>query len=172
MDEPIENHYFNWLCAKVLQSSGNMHVDLLRGLHETPYTWLVQGDKNRAEDGCELRYDFLRETRLPREHNWLVQPCSVLEMLVAFAYRAEFQTDIPARDWFWTFMTNLDLEKYRRVTRSDGPVIEHILNTFIWRTYDSSGHGGLFPMRSTVNDQREVECWYQFCEWLDHEGLI
>lgn len=172
MGEPIENEYFNWLCAKVLKTNGNMHVDLLVILHRTPFAWFVPGDRNRAEDGVELKIDFLRETGFPKDETWFHEPCSVLEMLIAFANRAEFQTDISERDWFWVFMTNLNLEQFRRVTNADKLVIEDILNTLIWRTYDTSGHGGMFPMRWPKRDQREVEIWYQFCEWLEDQGLI
>lgn len=172
MSEPIEDEYFNWLSAKVLQTNGNMHLELLRILHATQFVWIISGDRNRAEDGIELRIDFLRETHFKNEDVWYRQPCSVLEMLIGFSSRATFQTDIPERDWFWTFMTNLNLEQFRRVSKSDKPIIEDILNTFIWRTYDPSGHGGMFPMRWPKHDQREVEVWYQFCAFLEDQGLI
>lgn len=172
MWEPIENEYFNWLCAKVLQTSGNMHVGLLRVLHNTPFVWLIPGDRNRVEDGCELRVYFLRASSWERDDSWYNQPCSVLEMLIGFADRAAFQTDIPLQDWFWTFLTNLKLEEYRRVTTADKPRIDEILNTFIWRTYDRNGYGGMFPMRWPKHDQRKVEIWYQFCAYLEDRGLV
>jgi hypothetical protein len=170
--EPIENEYFNWLCAKVTEPRSRNYIDLLRMLHSTPYAWFVPGDRNRAEDGCELRIDFLRMAHLESDPEWYDQPCSVLEMLIGFSKRAAFQTDISEKDWFWIFMTNLHLEDYRRVGNFDKPLIEDILTTFVWRTYHPSGQGGLFPMRTTTNDQRKVEVWYQFCEWLEDQGLI
>lgn len=172
MNEPIEEAYFNWLCAKVLTVTVPIYWGLMRILHQKEFSWIVTGDKNRAADGVELRDDFFRETHLPMDESWYAQPCSIFEALLAFANRASFQMDEPARDWFWKFMTNLDLDEYRQVYEEDVPIIEDILDTFVWRTYEPSGHGGMFPMRWPQHDQREVEIWYQFCQYVDDQGLL
>lgn len=172
MEEPIEESYFNWLCAKVIDIHISNYWDLLKILHKTEYVWIVPGDRNRDEDGRELREDFLRETFLPRDDSWFSDPCSVLEFLIAFAKRASFQTGGSVKDWFWNFMTNLRLEEYRHVSDSDISRIEEIIQNLVWRTYDPDGHGGMFPMQHTSNDQRKVEVWYQFCEYLDDQGFI
>lgn len=172
MREPIESEYFNWLCAKVVETRTPIYGDLLRILYETEFTWIVPGDKNRAEDGVELRVDFLRASDWAMDASWLNQPCSVFEAIFAFANRASFQTDTPAKDWFWEFITNLDLGEYRQVSAIDQVRIEDILQTFIWRTYDESGYGGMFPLRWPKRDQRKEELWYQFCDYLDDRGLI
>lgn len=172
MSEPIEGVYFNWLCAKVLSLEIQTYYDLLDVLYKTEFVWVVSGDRNRVEDGLELRTDFLRETGWEPEHGWLHEPCSVLEVLISFAKRAAFQTDMPTRDWFWIFINNLGLEDYRTISQSDMPVIEGILHNFVWRTYSPEGYGGMFPIRGTPNDQTKIEIWYQFCEYLDDQGLI
>lgn len=167
MDEPIEETYFNWLCAKVLSVQVPIYWHLMRILHNTEFVWVVSRDRNRAEEGLELREDFLRELYLDPEEDWANEPCSVLEMLIGFAKRAAFQTERTAKSWFWEFMTNLGLDEYRQVSNADVPIIEDILYTFIWRTYDDNGHGGMFPMRWPKRNQAGVEIWYQFCEYLD-----
>lgn len=172
MPEPIEESYFKWLCAKVLDVNIQIYWDLMLILHRTEFVWIVDKDRNRAADGCELRDDFLREAFIRDNREWHNAPCSVLEMLIAFSKRVSFQTGQPARDWFWIFMTNLQLDEYRQVSQSDVPVIEDILYDFVWRQYDSNGYGGLFPMRWPKHDQREVEIWYQFSEYLDDQGLL
>lgn len=172
MREPIEAEYFNWLCAKVLTTSGTSYHDLLRILYQTEFSWEVQGDKNRADDGCELRYEFLNASGWDPDPHWFDEPCSVLEMLIAFANRAAFQTDMPPQGWFWEFLENLDLAEHRHVSARDIPRIQEILLIFVSRTYDSSGYGGMFPLRKPQKDQREVEIWYQFCEYLEDRGLI
>lgn len=173
MEEPIEEVYFEWLCAKVMPKSSDNYNGLLQVLHRTEFVWVVVGDKNRAEDGLELRLDFLRETNYLREREWFECGCSVLECLIAFAKRASFQTDISVEEWFWTFIRNLGLEEYRRISESDIPVITEVLEAFVWRNYKSNGDGGgLFPMRSPEKDQRKVEIWYQFCEYLEDQGLM
>lgn len=173
MEEPIESEYFNWLCAKVVAPTRHkMYCDLLKLLHETEFAWTILGDRNRMEDGLELRIHFLRQSRWNMDRGWYSQPCSVLELLIAFADRACFQTDIPLETWFWEFMSNLELGEFRQVQPSDVDGIKDILHTFVWRTYDPSGYGGIFPMRWPKRDQRKVEIWYQFCDYLDDRGMI
>ena len=171
MTEPIEESYFNWLCAKVLSNSSNMYRDLLHILHSTEFVWVVPIDENRLEDGLELRIDFLRETRLERDDHWYSLGCSVLEMLIAFSRRAEFQTGIKDSDWFWELIENLGLGEFRRLP-NDPSVISEIIDRFIWRTYSEDGHGGLFPLRWPKQDQRELEIWYQFYEYLEDQGRL
>ncbi len=172
MGEPIEAEYFDWLRAKVLPKNTNTYYDLLQTLYSTEFVWFIQGDKNRQEDGLELRQYFLNELKLEKDIFWFNEPCSILEVLISLADRASFQTDISIRDWVWTFIANLGLEEYRQVSEQDALVIEDILYTFVWRTYEPSGYGGIFPMISTENDQRKVELWYQFCEYVDDQGLL
>lgn len=172
MDEPIEELYFNWLCAKVLDPYVRIYFDLMHILHTTEFVWFVPEDQNRAEDGLELRTYFLRESGNEFVEEWFNSPCSVLEMLIAFSDRASFQMDQPAKDWFWHFLNNINLDEYRQVSIDDELIIRDILHTVIWRTYREDGHGGLFPMNHTFNDQRKVEIWYQFCEYLEDQGLI
>lgn len=171
MNEPIDETYFNWLCAKVLYTNPPVYVGLMRVLYQTEFAWVVAGDQNRAEDGCELRDNFLRETQLRNEQYWYDAPCSVFEVLVALADRVSFQTGQSLQEWFWIFMANLGLDEYRQVSDSDVPIIEDILFNFVWRQYDSSGHGGIFPLRWPRCDQRKVELWYQFFDYLEDQGL-
>ena len=172
MGEPIENEYFNWLCAMVLPRDTHNYVDLASILYRTEFVWVVPRDRHRAEDGIELRSKFLERMRDVYDDHWMTLPCSVLELLVAFADRASFQTDQPIQDWFLQFLVNLRLDGYRQVSPSDEPVIDDILQTFMWRTYEPEGDGGLFPMRNPRRDQRKVEIWYQFCEYLEDQGLL
>ena len=177
MNDSIENDYFNWLSAKVLERGNSNYHALLVILHKTEFVWVIPFDQNRAEEGIELREDFMRETRSTRDPVWENEPCSVLEFLIAFAKRASFDTDIPLNTWFWDFITNLKLDEFRRIGRGaianqDIYTIEDILYTFIWRQFDPNGEGGLFPMVNTTNDQRKIEWWYAFSEYLDERGLF
>lgn len=171
--EPIEDVYFSWLCAKVAVTIPNVYYQLMRILHQTEFVWVVPGDNNRAVDAQELRDDFLRETRWQNDLQWYEEPASIFEVLVAFAQRASFQTDMPVKEWFWIFLTNLGLNEYRQVQASDIPKIEEILGTFVWRTYDEDGrNGGLFPLHSAGRDQRKVELWFQFYDYLEDQGIF
>lgn len=175
MNEPFENVYFNWLCAKVVDTTdmprSGLYVNLLRLLHTTEFVWTVMGDDNRAEDGKELRSEFILEADIPDRPEWrTIVGCSMLEMLIAFARRAEFQTDMPVRDWFWKFITNLELHLFDD-RNWDAEFANDILEQFIWRTYSSNGNGGLFPIMETSVDQRDVEIWYQFSEYVLEQGI-
>lgn len=172
MNEPIEEEYFNWLCAKVISPHSNNYYDLMKILYKTEFVWFIPGDRNRKEDGIELRDYFVNETGFEKDPIWFSELCSVLEVLISFAQRASFQIDIPVRDCFWMFMNNLKLDEYRQVSSSDLPVIEEILYEFVWRMYESNGYGGLFPLDNPQKDQREVEIWYQFCAWVNEKALI
>lgn len=172
MREPIENEYFNWLCAKVLEPGNSNYVMLLEILHRTEFCVVVHEDSHRAMDGEELRKFFTNETGNEREPEWFNQPVSILEVLVSFADIVCFETDIPTRDCFYEFLVNLHLEEFRQVSQEDIPIIQSILYTFNMRTYDNNGNGGLFPLSQTNNDQRRVELWYQFSEWVIEKGLI
>jgi len=172
MDEPLEEAYFTWLCAKVRENNTANHITLFQILHETPFTSTDPGDRNREADGRELRVYFCNAAFVKRDQRWFAQPCSIFEMLIAFADRANFQTGISVRDWFWEFMTNLHLEDFRRVTGSDESRIHDILYTFVWRLYDENGDGGLFPLRRPQHDQRKVELWYQLSEYIDEKGIF
>lgn len=170
MDEPLENAYFNWLVAKVNRvehpTPSLTYWNLLRQLHSTEYVWLISGDDNRAEDGVELREEFLIESGYPYSGEWEGMGCSVLEMLIAFARRAKFNARKTLHYWFWRFLKNLGLDEANDASNFPPEEIDAILSNFVWRTYKSDGTGGLFPMRNPPMDQREVEVWYQFCEYL------
>ena len=179
-DEPLEDLYFNWLVSKVSKRRGRTpstsYDSLLYAMHSTEFSSLLVGDDNRAADGKELRHEFLTTMRLnypdKEVQALLFLECSVLEMLVAFTVRAAFNTRVKAKDWFWIFVDNLGLSEisdaaYRAKKRRISPA----LNTFIWREYDSLGHGGLFPLSESRNNQREVEVWYQFCEYLIDQNI-
>lgn len=175
MSEPIEESYFNWLCSKVLDRSrlsNPAYRDLLYILHKSEFVWRVLGDKNRCEDGIELRHSFLLTTRVQSDSEWEATPCSIFEMLYAFALKAEFQTDMPAKQWFWIFITNLKLDGYQHISEDDVLDVVDILYNFVWRIYDPTGIGGIFPLFKPKYDQRYIEIWYQFCEYVEEQGLV
>lgn len=176
MNEPLENLYFNWLCARVVNMKPRRneatYYDLLRKLHRTEFVWTISGDDNRAEDGKELRKEFIFQAEVPDDPEWrILIGCSVLEMLIAFARRAEFQDDTPLPEWFWEFLTNLGLDTYDDSCFEED-FVELVLESFIWRTYNPDGNGGLFPIGDPPTDQRKVEIWYQFCEYLVDQDRV
>lgn len=170
--EPIEHEYFNWLIAKIKRrptswtTPSQSYWKLMRELQNTEFVFIVPMDDNRAEDGLELRREFVRENQIEVDPDWMQIGCSVLEMLVAFARRAEFATDRGAHDWFWEFLENLGLAEFNDASGFDPRKVSESLDRLIWRTYDYNGVGGMLPIHEAQHDQRKVEIWYQFCEYL------
>lgn len=180
MGEPLEEAYFNWLCAKVVDHFYTVnevptlsYSKLLRTLHNNEFVWMLSGDDNRAEDGKDLRGEFLIECDIPDNPEWRTIPgCSVLEMLIAFSRRAEYQNDQPAREWFWEFISNLGFLECTDDSVITSQDIEEHLELFIWRNYNIDGSGGLFPMQHSYRDQRAVEIWYQLCDYLVDQNKL
>lgn len=168
--EPIEERYFNWLyeqVASVEASSPSLRFyGLFRMLHRIKFEWYILGDDNRAEDGEDLRVEFLNIFREEMPHEWYRLECSVLECLIALARRAEFQTMTSSREWFWMFIKNLGLKQFsdnQILLKSD---IKYKVSTFLGRSYDPSGEGGLFPLESPREDQRTLQLWDQLSAYL------
>lgn len=173
MNEPVEEVYFRWLCAKIHQvenpTPNLTYWKLLNQLHNVEFVWLLSGDDNRAADGLDLRVEFYH---FMGDQIQRLDPigCSVLEMLIALTRHAEFDTSIPAKDWFWRFIENLGLKE--QCDSDYNPILTvNVIDRFIWRTYSFDGHGGLFPLTHPSHDQRKVEIWYQFCEYLTEQNI-
>lgn len=170
MIEPLEHAYFNWLYAKVCDvrstSKSKQFEILLQELHRTEFTWIVTGDDNRAEDGRDLREEFYEMSTVDADEDWFNEGCSVLEMLIALARRAAFETGESTEKWFWLMLENLGLSKLSDNKKPNRDAIKNTLEIFVWRMYDELGHGGIFPLRETEYDQRYVELWYQLSEYL------
>lgn len=172
MSEPIDSLYLDWLHAKVLLHDQPFYnyEQMIKGLHDVEYIWLVAKDDNRAQDGLDLRMEFLRDLNLEIDDVWYTQGCSVLEMLIGLSRRANFQTGDDTRDWFWDLISNLGLA----YLHDDSFVMDdflEIVNTFVWRTYHYDGQGGLFPLDHPAKDQREVQIWEQLFAYLDDHEL-
>ena len=121
------------------------------------------------EDGKALRYEFINEQGTDGvDVYWLELGCSVLEMLVALAYRAAYETSREPGDWIWQFMQHLYFTKHNDANWSPGAskTVDKKLDTLIYRTYSPTGRGGLFPLHNAVEDQRKVELWYQMSAYL------
>lgn len=177
MNEELEARYLSWLHSKVVlefaPNSSHSYYELFRILNSIEFIYSVQGDDNRAAYGKQLREFFLTESRTPRDYAWLDEPCSVLEMLVAFADEAEFNTDVARHVWFWKFLDNLGLSYLNDAVNPDAYAdVDPIIDRLIWRTYSYNGDGGLFPLDHPKEDQRRVEIWYQFSAYAIENGYI
>lgn len=170
MTPPLDERYFEWLYSQTgsvrQRNSAHTHWDLLRLLFEKEFIWFIPNDDNRAEDGIELRYEFLRELNCGAPNHWLGMGCSMLELLIGLSRRLAFEADRTPRLWFWELIDNLGFRDYNDATRFPSEVVNEVLDRVIWRTYHYDGRGGLFPLHNPRGDQRDIELWYQLSAYV------
>lgn len=177
MPGTTDDRYFEWLYSQIgatrNRNPARSYWSLARKLYTVEYVWLIPNDDNRVADGIELRHEFISEQGIDEvEKEWLELGCSVLEMFIALARRAAFESDRSPVEWFGIFLRNLGLDKLSDANwklRSDNQV-DYILEPFIYRNYAPDGTGGLFPLKGIAQDQREVELWYQLATYLIENG--
>ena len=169
------NEYFEWMYGLVCDkahSKRNSYRKLLMCLHNTEFRYTISNDRNRAEDGLDLRSRFAAERGYNIMSKCWEGPCSVLEMLIALALRCETHImddpDIGDRtgQWFWIMIGNLNL-KPMTDENFDKSFVNKKVSIFLDRQYRSDGKGGLFVIDQCKYDLRTVEIWYQMCWYLD-----
>ena len=119
LQDRIINEYFEWLFSLVCgeeYSKQFSYRKLLTRLHDTEFRYSIPRDRNRADDGIDLRSRFTwTKYRNYELLCFLDGPCSVLEMMIALAIRCEENImDDPnigdrTAQWFWGMVVNLGL---------------------------------------------------------------
>ena len=174
LKDRINDEYFEYLCelidAKRYARSVSYRKLLMR-LHDTEFTYFIPYDDNRADDGVQLRRRFALARNDMSLVDYILGPCSVLEMMVALAVRCETIMDDTSYgdrtgQWFWGMINNLGLS-----SMSDSKFYKHevdtIVNRFLKREYERNGKGGLFTVKHSKRDMRSVEIWCQLSWYLD-----
>jgi hypothetical protein len=170
----LDDLYLEWLYKEAVGATRNANPaksfwEMARQLYSIRYEWLILNDDNRAEDGKCLRDEFVAECNIRDvDEYWLSLDCSMLEMLIALARRASFESSGEPGDWFWKFLDTLELDMYSdlRYNRHVKEVIANIVERVIYRQYERNGDGGLFPLRHAQKDQRKIELWEQMSAYL------
>lgn len=164
--------YFCWLIGLI----GNGYIEgnyqkLLWKLFTTDYIWELDYDRNRAADGIFLRQIYERENNGTEKIPDSI-PCSVLEMMIALARKAEddimYDPDYGDRTgkWFWTMLQNLGLDIYDDYYYFENEV-DRILDIFLHRRYENNGAGGAFPTKRRSRDLRKTDLWLQMNAYLE-----
>ena len=110
-------------------------------------------------------------------------PCSVLEMLVAFAIRIENEIMWHPEGgnrtafWFWTMVWNTGLNPLRFTDEYfDHECIvclDDSIDKAVSRRYKFNGEGGFFPLKTVPQkDMRRTELWYQMQFWVEENYPI
>ena len=171
----IETDYFDWLCSLVDdQDFDPSRYQLLFGkLYHTEFRWTIQNDRNRACDGEELRdiYADITEQDSRTVRMALNFPCTILEMMIALARRCENQImeDLfvgpRVGRWIRAMLKSMGLV-HDVDDLFDEEYVDYIIDSFLDRTYEYNGDGGLFKVDNPPEDMRNLEIWYQMNLYL------
>ena len=181
-NKPVVSDYFHWLSEIAIPNkvTREWYSKLLDKLHSTILRYSIPRDRNRVEDGIDLRCRYACEvTRNDAERtriaNQLYIPggmCTVLELMVALAMRIdETIMDDPTygdrtSQWFWNMVTSLGLNQMVD-EQYDDEYATMVLDRFMDHKYDQDGRGGLFTIENCDRNIRTAEIWYQLCWYLD-----
>ncbi len=177
-EHELKHEYFEWMCNLVYNpkySKKYSYKKLLSYLHHTEFTYIIPLDGNRYEDGINLRYRFGYDNGIDDSiiSSYLDnEPCSILEMLVALAFRCEVHImDDPeigdrTGQWFWNMIVNLGLGSMTDA-RFDENYIVKVIDRFLNRQYEADGRGGVVHIPNCRCDLRKVEIWYQMMWYLN-----
>jgi hypothetical protein len=154
--------YLDWLLKK---SCLEGYEKLYSFLDSLEFEVVLPRDNNRCEDGKVLRSNYFLEEN---KNVSMLKPASVLEVLIAIGYKvidmiAEEKT---IQEMVFEFISNLGLGLYTN-DRFDVREITDIINIFMKRQYKYNGDGSIFPVGITMQDQREIELWYQMCKYIN-----
>lgn len=174
----LNEEYFEWMYQMVYNEKYSRYLSyrkLLRHLNDIEFTYIIDMDGNRAEDGINLRYQFGRDRGIKEPIITTCldnRSCSVLEMMIALSIRCEVHImDDPTigdrtGQWFWNMIVNLGLGTMTD-SRFDANYIDEVIYCFLNRRYSINGEGGLFTIKHCSKDLRNVEIWYQAMWYMD-----
>ena len=162
-EEYLVKLYVDWLVEQIDdKEKAGLYEDLIELLFNTDFVWLesVPLDENRAADGLKMRKIYAKLLG-ENDGNLLLnllqnKPCSMLEMLVAFADRLTYIVSLKRCDFFWMFIDNLGLG-WATEYDFDLDWVNRIITDFIYGTLNGKEPVGkenppvLFPCREVYN---------------------
>lgn len=165
----VVNRYYIWLLEMIdFDSHGHdKQSKLLQYLHNKEYVWDIWTDENRAEDGLNLRCRFEKETDY-LDYSPLEKPCSVLEMMVAFAERID--KDVTDEEygtpyWFWIMIENLGLKDCTDDV-FDAKKVNSVLDNWLNSLTKNDLKSGIFPGKSGKKPESDTDEWFRMQKWI------
>lgn len=179
MNENYEE-YYRWLISLIsppptLTTYIHRYGMLLFELWRREFAWFdaYEGEESRAMDGKTLRDQFIMD--FDRTPDAVPQgPCTVLEMLIAFALRIDTQVHdwrLGNRPWEWIemFIDNLGLGElvdcHINPVRDAG-YINARLETWMAHDIGRKGEGGLFRFKKPLLTIGNLDNWAQMNRWI------
>ena len=154
--------YFDYLTS-LIDNSGKVfeYSYLLEYLYNCQFVWLsnIPLDENRAIDGMQLRTSYAKLLS-PQDVGMFSEavfnkPCSMLEMLVAFADRLTYVvSSLDRSNYFWLFIENLGLNVFSNISY-DPITVNNIVQGFIYGKKVNPADANpplLFPCREVYNN--------------------
>lgn len=180
----ISTRYFDWLCGIVTSGrryQRHQYSKLLEFLHSVDFTYILDRDGNRYEDGIDMRYRFGKTINEASQRVVALEldtkPCSMLEMMIGLACRCEEQIMSNASygnrtgQWFWDMVDSLGLS-WATDNKFNAARCKRIVDRFLNREYEPTGHGGLFSVEvvddyGNIVDLTTQEIWFQAMWYLN-----
>lgn len=178
MAAPLDDRYLEWLYSHYeavrFRGPSRSYWHLSRVLYSREFVWFIANDDNRIADGLDLRVEFMNVTGSEPDEDWSGLGCSTLEVLVALAKRGEFETSESTEVWMHRFFEHLGFAGLTDDVWSTWVEnqVQDALDRLIFRTYDPTGHGGLFPLRNPHQNQTRIELWSQMAAYIYENDLI
>jgi len=161
--QKIDIDYYEWLIAQVDIPNGKSYRELFELMHNFEFLWTVPNDDNRIADGSDLRVEFLNGS----DHSLGLVGVSFLEVLIALSRRTAFTAGGEQEQWAWRLIKNLRLHKMSDpLNEAKISRVNDVLYSVVWRTYQRDGRGGFFPLTHPLEDQTQVEIWYQMNKYV------
>ncbi len=168
--------YFYWLIDKISTPElTKEYLMLYHQLFETDFYYYIPRDENRMLDGLNLRKQFEKETG---EHVDEAKKCSVLEMMIALAWRCDDQImwddnhGSRISDWFFIMIDNMLLLGMKN-TYYDSHHVDYILNRMMQHLNYDNGYGGLFYTNDPNYNMSHQEIWFQMCKFItEHDSCL
>ena len=173
--------YFLWLCSLV-NADMDRYSELLFCLHDIDFSWCIDQDSGRAEEGLNLRNEYYTLSNYTADWVMLMdKPCSVLEALIPIAKRMSDMLEgdnsgDTTRVWFWKFLENLKLKKFNNVfvqhdENSDYDIKIAVIN-WLNREFEFDGTGSIFPLKHPKYDERNRTIVYQMYDYFFDCGFF
>lgn len=167
--EELWDDYFQYLIWRCGLQQMTKLTNVFAFLHNIPFTYVLERDDNREEDGCDLRneYNIPGEFSVEVKEAFFAHWCSVFEMLVGLAIRVDDEiigdpAEEHPEDFFIEMLENLGI--------ADGRLKENyiylMVDRWLKRKFDKDGRGSPFPVHHDHRDQRKLEIWDQMNAYI------
>lgn len=165
----LDSYYLLWLYSQIDNKTEYDSADysrLMRAMYDTEFTWTIDFDANRAEDGKQFRRDFALDQNVDHvPKNWAEMSCSFLELVFGLADRMSRMLDVHIGTCFWRLLSNAELDDQNN-ENFDSLYVEDRMFDIIDRAYEYNGEGGFFPLEFPQKNQANVELLYQMYAYI------